>query len=138
MHINQLRKKRFLTKADVGTGILGTIAGLEQHDVSGLGEPPDVRWAIRFEEEHLKPFILNSSNGKLLAQIFGSEETDDWVGKKIVLFEDPSIEFKGKRVGGIRIRQPRTKANPAVNTIREPEVLGDAAEVGEIDEDLNF
>jgi hypothetical protein len=39
----------------------------------------------------------------------GSDNTDDWIGKQIVLFVDPSVSFAGKIVGGIRLRAPKGK-----------------------------
>jgi len=38
-----------------------------------------------------------------LEELFG-DETDGWLGKKVVIFCDPNIMFGGKRVGGIRFK----------------------------------
>lgn len=51
--------------------------------------------------------VLNSTNGQIIAQITKSEDTDDWKGWKIVLYDDPNVSFGGKLVGGIRVRAPR-------------------------------
>jgi hypothetical protein len=50
--------------------------------------------------------VLNSTNAQVIAIVCQSEETEAWVGKKIVLYSDPSISFGGKLVGGIRARAP--------------------------------
>jgi hypothetical protein len=34
-------------------------------------------------------------------------ETDDWIGRKITLYLDRTVEFQGRVTGGIRIRAPR-------------------------------
>lgn len=47
---------------------------------------------------------LNSTNLKLLVKFFKSKDGNEWIGKKIVLYHDPSVNFKGKLVGGLRIR----------------------------------
>ena len=36
--------------------------------------------------------ILNSTNAQLIARAVGSEETEDWPGKQIVLFNDPNVQ----------------------------------------------
>lgn len=39
-----------------------------------------------------------------LEQICGSDDTDQWIGKKVTMFFDPNIRYQGKLVGGIRFR----------------------------------
>jgi hypothetical protein len=59
---------------------------------------------------------LNSTNAQIIAQITGSEDTDHWPGHRIVLYNEPSIAFKGKVIGGIRVRAPKAQAvAPTVN-----------------------
>jgi len=113
MHISQLKQSKFLTRADVGKGVLATIRTIHQQDVSKEGAPEELRWCITFDE-YEKPMVLNSTNGQLIAQITKSEDTDAWAGQKIVLYDDPSVSFGGKLVGGIRVRAPRNQpAKPA-------------------------
>jgi hypothetical protein len=103
MNISELRESKYLTKADCDPELRVTINHLEKVNVALEGDPPEERWALHFKGDH-KPMILNSTNGQLIAQSLGSEETDDWAGKEIVLYNDPSITFRGKLVGGIRVR----------------------------------
>jgi len=112
MNIASLKQSKFLTKADVGTGVLATIKEVYQDNTALEGAPEDLKWIISFSEIE-KPMVLNSTNGQLIAQITGSDETDNWYGHKIVLYEDPSISFRGKVVGGIRVRAPRNQPKPA-------------------------
>lgn len=112
MHISQLKQSRFLTRGDVGQGILVTIREIFQDNVAKEGAPEELRWCLQFDE-HEKPMVLNSTNGQLIAGITKSEDTDHWVGHKIVLYDDPSISFGGKLVGGIRVRAPRGQAAKA-------------------------
>lgn len=44
-----------------------------------------------------------------LIEIFGTDETDDWAGKKVVLFHDVNVKYAGKRVGGLRFRALEAK-----------------------------
>ena len=64
--------------------------------------------------------VLNSTNGQAVAAITGSEETDDWIGRKVVLYDDPNVSFGGKLVGGIRIRAPRGQAAKAIAAAPKP------------------
>jgi hypothetical protein len=113
-----MRDSKFLRKEDVGTGMLLTIEGCIQVNVAMSGAEPEMRWALTFEEED-RPMILRSTNAQMCAKIFGSDDTDDWTGQQIVLYDDPSIAFAGKIVGGIRVRAPRPK-KPAPAPVQAP------------------
>lgn len=113
MHISGLKQSKFLTRSDVGKGILVTIREIYQENVAKEGAPEEHKWCLRFDEQE-KAMVLNSTNGQIIASIIKSEETDDWPGHKIVLYDDPTVSFGGKLVGGIRVRAPRNQpATPA-------------------------
>lgn len=105
-HISALKQSKFLTRNDVGRGVLVTIEGVHEENVAKEGAPIENKWCITFKELE-KPMVLNSTNGQIIAGITGSEETDAWTGHKIVLYDDPNVSFGGKLVGGIRCRAPR-------------------------------
>ena len=107
-NINDLKTSKFLTKSDVTPPILVTIKSWEQVNVALEGADPEVKYALHFSEAE-KPMVLNSVNGQLIAAITGSEDFDGWIGKKIVLFNDPTIMFRGKVTGGIRCRAPKNQ-----------------------------
>lgn len=107
--INDLKKSSFLTKGDVKPPILVTIRGYEMVNVAKDGAPPDQKYALSFNEVE-KPLVLNSTNGQIIASITGSEDFDGWIGKQVVLYDDPNISFGGKLTGGIRVRAPRNQA----------------------------
>ena len=108
MNINDLTESKFLKKDDCDPAVLVTINGVKQFDVSKDTEPQQLKWCLLFAED-LKPLVLNVTNANLIAAILGSEETNDWVGNRIVLFNDPSVSYAGKITGGIRVRAPRVK-----------------------------
>lgn len=109
--ISEMRESKFLKKEDVGRGTLVTIAGCQQHNVAMEGAAPEQKWALSFHELD-KPLVLNSTNAQLCAQICHSDDTDDWTGKKIVLYTDPNVSYAGKLVGGIRVRAPKPGSVP--------------------------
>ncbi len=116
MNINDLKDSKYLKKADVEPPILVTIARITQENLAQQGQEPEMKYVLHFAED-LKPMVLNSTNGQLIAMALGSEETDDWNGKQIVLYNDPNVSFAGKLTGGIRARAKKTQTveteNPA-------------------------
>lgn len=107
MHVSQFKQSNFLTRADVGRGMLVTIRSLSQENIAKSGAPEELKWVIHFDECE-KPLVVNSTNAQIIAQITKQDDTDSWPGHKIVLYDDPSVSFGGKLVGGIRVRAPRT------------------------------
>lgn len=108
-HINQLKESKFLKKEDCGRGVLVTIQDCQQVNVAKEGAEPELKWCLYFEETE-KPMVLNSTNAQIIAKVCNSEHTEQWVGHKVVLYEDPNISFGGKIVGGIRARAPKPAA----------------------------
>lgn len=104
--VSDLKQSKFLTRHDCGRGILVTIRGYEQTNVAKEGAGEELKYALSFNEVE-KPLILNSTNGQIIASITKSDDFDGWIGKQVVLYDDPNISFAGKLTGGIRVRAPR-------------------------------
>jgi len=113
MKIGQMVQSKFLKKEDLNqdVGNLVTITKLDQQNVGLADGEEELKFCLHFSEFD-KPLVLNSTNIQLAAKALGSEETDDWRGKKIVIYVDDNVSFGGKLVGGIRIRKPRGQAAP--------------------------
>lgn len=133
MNINDLKQSRFLTQNDVDPPVLVTIRDCKQENVAKEGADPELRWTLVFNELD-KPMTLNSTNGQIIQAITGSGESDDWIGKKIVLYRDPNVSFAGKLVGGIRCRAPRNQ--PAQQPVDEPDSAKYAREADRLAEDI--
>lgn len=110
--ISTMSESKFLKRAEVGSGKLLTITHCDQQNVAKANEAPEMKWCLHFAETD-KPMVLNRTNAELCGQITGERNSDNWGGHKIVLYDDPSISFGGKLVGGIRVRAPRNKTAPA-------------------------
>jgi len=108
---SDMRESKFLKKEDVGRGVLVTIASCVSRNVAMEGAPKDEKWCLTFQELD-KPLVLNSTNIQLCEQITGSDDTDHWIGKRIVLYTDPNVSYQGKLVGGVRVRAPKPTAPP--------------------------
>ena len=138
MNISQLKQSRFLTRADVGRGVLATIKEVYQDNIAKDGAPEELRWCLEFDELD-KPLVLNSTNAQIIASVIHSDETDSWKGHKIVLYDDPNVSFGGKLVGGIRVRAPRPQATQpaptpprAVQTPKQPTQATDQAQPDDV------
>lgn len=119
--VSDLKQSKFLTKHDCGRGVLVTIRGYEQVNVAMQGAEPEMKYVLNFNECE-KGLVLNSTNGQLLEQILKSDDFDNWIGQKIVLYDEPNISFGGKLTGGIRVRAPRNQPAPAQQTQPTPPV----------------
>lgn len=71
---------------------------------------------LDFLEEQAKPLILNVGNWTVIEEAYGPD-SNDWRGKPVEVYNDPNVQFAGRRTGGIRVRIPNgiapTAAAPA-------------------------
>ena len=104
MNINSMKESRYLKKEDVWEGVCVMIKRLIKANVALPDHEPEEKWIVYFEEFE-KGMVLNWTNIQLIAVALGTEETDQWPGKQIVLFDDPNVSFGGKLTGGIRVRK---------------------------------
>lgn len=83
-----------------------TIADLEEQVVENAQKrTKEVKRILYFEEPDVKPLILNSTNGKRIANLLDSPYKEDWVGRRITLWIDPSVpnNFDPDNPGGVRV-----------------------------------
>ena len=76
-----------------------------------------VRRVVLYFDERKECLALNKPNGKALCDLFGPE-MDNWVGKKIALYVDRSVQMYGLPVSGIRVR-PRVIADGTYDQLEE-------------------
>lgn len=91
---------------------------LRKDDVEAMSEKERQTVVERIVEEEvgddLKPVIyfkgidkgwpLNMTALEQLAELTGSDDTDDFAGARVEIFVDPSVRYAGKRIGGIKLR----------------------------------
>ena len=106
MKIGQMTTSKYLKGADVDPPRLLTFRSFKKENVAKADEPEEHKWVAYFDGED-KGLVLNKVNLERAARALGSDDTDDWIGKPIVVFYDPNVEFGGKLVGGIRLRAPK-------------------------------
>ena len=113
-NVNDLSESKYLKKEDVDPAVLAEITGYEKVNVEKEGKPPKWKYVLELRgiskqlpltrEGKEKPLVLNKTNGNRVAHITGTSDFDGWIGKEVVLFNDPMVEFGGDLVGGVRIR----------------------------------
>ncbi len=111
-NINAMMPSKYLKKEDVPTPALVTIRSFSHENVAPQGQPEEKKWIIHFEEFE-NGMVMNSTNLQLCAVALGSEETEEWMGRQVVIFNDPNVSFGGKLTGGLRVRAMRRAAPPA-------------------------
>ena len=111
MKAGLMTPSKFLKKEDIDPAKLVTIKAIRQANVGQDDGPEELKWTMQFREVD-KPLVMNSTNIQLCTKALGTDETDDWIGKQIVLYNDPNVSFAGKITGGIRIRAPKKNGAP--------------------------
>jgi hypothetical protein len=119
--ISEMIPSNYLKQSDIDQDYIVTVKKLEHKNVARDDEPADVKWLVHFAE-YEKPMVLNTTNIQLMAQACGSDDTDDWIGKEVIIYVDPNVSYGGKLVGGLRIRKHQTVVATAPKRAAETEI----------------
>lgn len=130
--VNEMIESKYLKQSDFPDPLIVTVQKIGRINIAKEGDQPEEKWAVKFAEFN-KPMLLNSTNIKLLEKACGSDDTDNWKGKEVVVYTDESVSFGGQIVGGLRIR--KHQAEP-VKTMRV--VADDGKKLAEMDDDIPF
>jgi hypothetical protein len=122
------KNSKHLTAEALGSGarVKVTIASVKMED---LGD--DTKPVVYFLGKN-KGLPLNRTNNDALIDIIGSAESDEWVGREIVLYTT-KVDYQGRRVLGIRVDpvpasepprqpQPQPKPQPPVDPVYADEI----------------
>jgi len=114
--VSEMLPSRFLKQSDIEQPTVVTIGSLSKEVLDD-----QAKWTLNFHELD-KPLVLNTTNIQALARICGSSNSDNWAGKKAVLFVDENVSYGGKVVGGLRIRAVNRRAAQKPAEFEESEV----------------
>jgi len=117
----------FLKSTDLPGPKLVTITELGMEPVGPKKEDKPVIYFREFD----RPMVVNKTNFDSLVEITGEEDSDDWPGKKVVLYPT-KVDFAGDKVEAIRIRAPKVKSKPELEPVEEE---SDDTESGDATED---
>jgi hypothetical protein len=128
--VSDMISSKFLRKDDVGDDeVTVTIKDVALEEMPG--DSGDTRWVLYFREMP-KGMVLNATTIRVLDKSFGSH-SDDWAGKKVTLYVDEGVQFKGQVVGGLRLRPVKGPKLPKTPLV-EPGPAKPATEEGFNDE----
>jgi len=93
---------RYLQVSDLDPGPMTlTIARVTEESV---GEHGDLKLVVRFRE-HRRDLVCNLTRAQAIAEIAGSEDTDNWPNTRITLVKG-ATEYQGKSVSCIVVQAP--------------------------------
>ena len=115
--------KQYLGSWDIPDGgIVATISRCEQGSIPIVGTPRKERKPLLYFEGQEKPMILNATNMKAVAGLYGFE-VSAWRGQQVELVVALVQDNKGNMVNAIRIsprRPAQVKPTPRQPTRRQP------------------
>ena len=109
MKAAQFTGGKWLRSSDIEQDTTVTIKDATRETLDG-DDGPEKKLALHFEGD-LAPLILNKTNITRLADLLGPD-TDDWVGKKVVLWVDDNVTYGSKTVSGLRIKALKVAKRP--------------------------
>jgi hypothetical protein len=86
-----------------------------------ITEMDDKKKAVLHFKGKDKTLLCNVTNANMLEELLGSDDTDDWVGKRICLYTC-KVDFQGKRVLAIRIKEATSGGKTAPAPAPKPPV----------------
>src|SRR5678815_2143489 len=96
---------RFLSKSDVGeSGLALTIDRFKREEIQTDDDDWEEKSLVYFKE-HEKPLILNRTNSQLISVATGARTLADAIGRRVLVYTDPTVAYAGRIVGGLRIRK---------------------------------
>lgn len=122
MDINKAFPSQWLTAGDIGDATpIVTISHVEFKEV---GQTKDIKPVLFFEGKQ-KGMVCNKTNAKTIAQISGSQDTDDWAGTRVQMYV-AMVSFQGEEVEALRVRLPKTvaaKPKPAPAEVADEDAI---------------
>jgi hypothetical protein len=107
--ISEMLPSNYLKQSDFPEDYVCTVRNIERKNIAMDGKPAEYKWLATFAEFE-KPMVLNSTNIQLMAKACNSDDTDDWIGKQVIVYVDENVSFGGELVGGLRIRKHKQAA----------------------------
>ena len=92
-----------------------TIADVKMEIIEGEGGKKDKKPVLYFKEPGVLPMVVNTTNGKMIETLYGTEYMDEWVGKRIQIYAT-KVKVGGELTPCLRI-------DNVVPTSSEPKYL---------------
>jgi hypothetical protein len=120
MHVELMFPKKYLKAADIqelGRDLVITIGRVALEELTYAGGRKEKKWVIHRkgktkDGEEPKQFVLNVTNARMIAQVTGETDCDDWPGHKVALYNTTCQGQKGEIVDCIRVRPTKPTNGP--------------------------
>jgi hypothetical protein len=90
----------------------------------GQGDAAEQKLVLYFQET-AKGLVLNKTNGTTIAGLLKSDDTDDWIGRKIALVS-LDVQYGAEMTRGIRVSKRLPRDNPSAVKPAAPTTSGGA------------
>ena len=134
--VSEMIQSKFLRKEDFDDGdqVL-TIKGVKLEDMPG--DDGTQKWVLYFRELP-KGMAMNSTTIRVLEKGYG-DDSDLWIGKKVLVYVDPNVSFRGQVVGGLRLRTQKPQAQSQSHAApAHPQTAPQQAGAAHLDDDIPF
>ena len=103
-NINKLFPSKWMKASDLaGHDRIATVRSMTEEPMhSQSSGKQEMKPCLAFDEFD-KPMVLNKTNAQSIAGIVGSPDTQDWIGKQVVLYPD-RVQAFGEIVDAIRVK----------------------------------
>lgn len=123
MNIDTAFPSNFLKASDLGQS--SPVVTIDRIEIEPIGREREMKPVVYFKGKE-KGLVLNKTNGKKIAELTGSKDTDDWNGCQIRIYATET-EFGGETVECIRVKAIGTaktppKPQPVEDVVEEDEV----------------
>jgi hypothetical protein len=106
VNLKDFTDSKYMKKEDVTED--GVILQIDYFGFEEFKDGTKKPW-MKFTDVRYKPLLLNKSNMNRLIAMFKTSETKEMLGKALVVFSDPMVEFQGQIVGGTKVRPMTSK-----------------------------
>ena len=103
----------FLSKEDFETPRVLTIKKVKMEGVRNPSTNKEEDKSVLYLQEEERGIILNSTNWDSIESVTGEDDSDNWSGSKIELYNNPEVVFGSEKTGGIRVREPSVPEAPS-------------------------
>jgi hypothetical protein len=119
MNIDQAFPSNYIKASDLAGRAVAVV--IDRVEVEEVGRDKDRKPILYFRGKE-KGLVLNKTNARKIAEMAGSQDTEDWAGVQIAIFPT-TTEFGGETVECIRIKAvPQRQQQPAAPAPAPPPV----------------
>lgn len=117
MNIDSAYPGKYIKATDVPEGGVTWTIKTVKIEVLGQGDDSESKPVVYFNEIETG-LSLNKTNKEVIKALYGAM-TEDWTGKSVIVYNDPTVMNKGQRVGGVRLRAPGAeRSTPSLDDLR--------------------